>query len=806
MDSVRVVVQNAEVGFYSAAEMGLSITWQNKLIDEVNTHAITGTKTIKLPLTNALSIACGHPQEIDGAEFVSLKNRYTITIFVNESVSITGWIKPIRVILTDIDEWIVFSIHPRQKSWVEDLNAFNLTQLDLSDQDHTLDVTEIRDRETYDIDKMYVYPPIDIAEVSRLPVLWVEQTGTDIDYYYLGEEVNWGTYTNAHVYGFVNTDLNLNWQTFIDVPDAVWNPRSIFIARTTGRTFTSTRRFDQTGYLFVQKYNWQVGDFYPCIRQKDILTRCFERIGWQVNVPDSAYIDNRFHYQHNIEILNKYEEPRNLFRVKVYSGGYEVSGITGGPPSTTIPKFTVIVPFVNSLDAGMVNNANYDDTDSDTYVNVIAGTNKSRYVAPETIIIRLTWNYYFTIETVTGFLFNYGVRLKIEHYDSSNTLLRTVSNDLLPTTAQNWNVNPSKIQEYGTIQSSYMYMEAGDYVQCKMEVYNLSITSATSITFTINGENTLESVMYQGGNFRNKEIRLNEYLPEKTALEWLKDIALIHNLQFYTNDAMKTVYVVRDDEKRTGKQLDFTQKINRLREIEIEEICGLHPKTYNFNWLKDVDDWSIDFIEIATNERFAKGVLTNLNDYATEVKEISTSIYSATLDKFEVSNIMYFDTVEMKGKETWKSLPTWKRIDYEPRYLTLTFGETMNDHGLPFDGGESAVTYRIEGDSTPTTYVRPEFQTDMHWGSSATGLLKDYYTQFNRRMNFGQIVRAYLFINEKDVDTYATILEEDNDFRADYEIQIKKNVVTAELNKIIDYSPTTQDETRVEFIIFKDET
>ncbi len=276
MDSVRVVVQNTEVGFYSAAEMGLSITWQNKLIDEVNSFAIPFTKTVKLPLTNELSLACGHPQEIDSAEFVSLKNRYTITIFVNESVSITGWIKPIRVILTDIDEWIEFSIHPRQKSWVEDLNAFNLTELDLSDQDHTLDVAEIRASEIYDPNVMYVYPPIDIAEVSRLPVLWVEQTGTDIDYYYLGEEVDWTTYTNAHVYGFENTDLNLNWQEFIDVPDATWNPRNIYIARTVGIVFTSTKRYAQTGYLFVQKYNWQIGDFYPCIRIKDILTRCYE--------------------------------------------------------------------------------------------------------------------------------------------------------------------------------------------------------------------------------------------------------------------------------------------------------------------------------------------------------------------------------------------------------------------------------------------------------------------------------------------------------------------------------------------------
>jgi len=72
-------------------------------------------------------------------------------------------------------------------------------------------------------------------------------------------------------------------------------------------------------------------------------------------------------------------------------------------------------------------------------------------------------------------------------------------------------------------------------------------------------------------------------------------------------------------------------------------------------------------------------------------------------------------------------------------------------------------------------------------------------------MNYGQIVRAYLVVNEKDVDRIATILEEDNDFRADYDIQIKANVATSELNKIIDYSPANQQDTRIEFIILKDE-
>jgi len=82
MDKVRVSVEGVDVGYYDAAEIGLAITWQNKAIDEVNSFRVTFTKTMTLPLTKELSLALGHPQEIDSVDFVSLKTRHAIDVFV----------------------------------------------------------------------------------------------------------------------------------------------------------------------------------------------------------------------------------------------------------------------------------------------------------------------------------------------------------------------------------------------------------------------------------------------------------------------------------------------------------------------------------------------------------------------------------------------------------------------------------------------------------------------------------------------------------------------------------------------------
>jgi len=180
MDSVRVVVQDIEVGMFSATEMGLSVTIQGKSINEVNTFNVPYTKTIKLPLTESLSLALKNPQEIDSKGSVSLKEYFTIRIYINGYTNVYGWIKPIRTVIDSIQDYIEFSIQPRQKTWVEQMELFDMCDLDLSDLNHELTVSNIRASESGS--DPYVYAPTDIAEISRLPVLRVELIGTDLYY------------------------------------------------------------------------------------------------------------------------------------------------------------------------------------------------------------------------------------------------------------------------------------------------------------------------------------------------------------------------------------------------------------------------------------------------------------------------------------------------------------------------------------------------------------------------------------------------------------------------------------------------
>lgn len=795
MDNVRVIINGSEVGYYSPSEMGLAITWQNKVVGEVNTHAIPFTKTIRLPLTKALSIALRYPQILDSLDYVNTTAYDVIQIAVNEAISVYGYIKPIRTVVNATEEYIEFSIYPKQKTWVEQLSQFDMCDLDLSDQDHFLTEAVIRDSENLDPSRIYVYAPMDIAEITRLPVLWVEQSGTDLDFYYLGQQVSLTDFIGT-TYGFDNLGLHLNWQNFTDVPDATWNGKNIWIARTQGTVFPSTKTYGEVGYLYIQNFEWQVGDFYPLINIKNLMERAFEHIGYTLSVPDSDdYLDDKYHFQHNIELLNEFEEPRNKYKGHVHSGGFTWSGKAVFGAGTDY-----IMPFRNLDETGFFQNANFVDTDNDDSAVIDAGNNRSEFKVTETSIVRFVWHYHIHTE-ITATTRDVPLEYAIELLPTGGSLtpLSTILYMKEDQPATFTYPASGGVERRGTLQSSYVYMEAGERVHCKLFIRNGNF--ASTATVTIYDDNVFESFMYKGGNFRNKTIRLNEYLPKQDALTWLKDIAFINNLQFYTNEEHKLVYAVRDDYKQTGKKIDFKDRINISRDVEIEEIRNLYPKTQIFNWRKDSQDWSIDFIELAEGERFAKGEFTNPSLFVKDETEYSCNLYCATLDKFEATGIVQFNTVEMKGKETWKSLPTWKRVDYLPRYLRIIFGEDVEDNALPYNGGFFVPVYSIEGNGTSLTYPRVEFQTDLHFSS----LLDSKYANFQRRINHGQIIRAFVFVKEKDIDFIATILEEDNDFRADYDIQLKGVGATCELNKIIDYSPANQEETQVEFVYYKDE-
>jgi len=812
MDSIRVYINDTEVGVYSIAETGVTYTWQAKLIDEINSFSTVTNKTVTLPLTNALETILKSPSVIDTTNSLSNREYWRIKVKWNDTVSIDGYIKLQRTVILENDKYIEFGIEPKEKDWVTEFKDFTLPQLDYTispSQEHQLTYANVITSETYlPLTREYVYAPIDIAEVGRLQVIWVEQdipyTGTT-RYYYLGEPVVAGSGTFVGTaYGFDNTGLTVIDKTFTDVPNAFWNGRGVYIAQI--GTILETEFQGQTGYIFSLGVDyWQVSDLYPSIRHNAVIQRCFNRVGYNVTIVDSSeYFNDKYNFVHNVEQLNKFESERNKLKVRVQAGGFSFSHSS---------NHDWIVPFLNLNDTGLIPNViKFDDTDSDNSGLIDTLSNYSRYTVNEDCVLGFKWNYKvrYTMTNPFTFPLNYDIiELRIKQYDSGGTVRRTVEfileSDTTMTTLS-WYFE-------GALDAMF-YMESGDYVECYIGA-NIGGGQAP-VTVEILDTNSFETIYYKGGNYTNKTIRLNEYLPDRTAYDYIKDLSFINNWEFYTNESLKHVYIVREDNKRSGEQIDFKDKLNRSDAVELEEVGLQWAKKIYFNWLKDDNDWCVKVVEnnmrqglgdtYDKNEmdviaRFGYGVINNLNLFAEEFTEYSNNIYAASLDKFEQNNQIKFNTIEMKGEETWGHIPTWKRVDYEPRYLTIYFGETVETNGI--GGATNTIVYSIDGNATHTTYPRAEFGEALHYGD-ATGLLTTKYAKRARAIRYGWILRGFFTINENDVNTFVEVYE-DNKFRGDYALQVNGVKQIGELLKVNDFSPLSFNKTEIEFIIYRDD-
>jgi hypothetical protein len=809
MDSIRVLINDTEVGYYKIEDTGVSFTWQAKLIDEINSFSTTTTKTITLPLTKTLDTILKSPTVIDTTNSVSNREYFTINITWNGIVTVEGYIKLQRVVILENDEYIEFSIEPKEKDWVTQFKDFKLTELDFTlgtSQQHTLTYANIITSETPLLaTREYVYAPIDIAEVGRLQVLWVEQSGspTITYFYYFGEVVS-STNFRANTYGFNESNLTQYDIVLTTVADAFWNARGIYKA--SANTIIPIETFGEHGYIYpVNKspFYWEVSDFYPLVRHQAIVKRCFNRIGYGVTIVDNSdYFNNKYNFLHNIKIINNAAENRDKFKARVQPSGFSYSKST---------NHDWRVPFRNLGTTELISSAKWTDTNSNNSANIDAGTNVAKYTVTETCILGFEWDYH-TVYTMTNpFTFPIAydiIEIRMFQFDSGGTLRRTAEfkcKSDTTMTSLTWTFS-------GTMKAVF-YMEVGDFIECSIGA-NIAAGQAP-VTVLISDINTLKTIYYAGGNYKNKTIRLNEYLPDVPAYDYIKDLSFINNWEFYTNEKLKQVYIVREDYKRTGKQIDFKNKLNISNGVELEEIGLQWPKKSYFNWKQDENDWCIKFIEQVTRAslgntyeqseldmacRFGVGVITNLNLFTADVQEFTNNIYSATLDKFDTSNRINFNTVEMKGEETWPHLPTWKRIDYEPRYLTVYFGQTVETNGV---NEVTGVVYSIEGNANHTTYPRVEFGEPLHYGD-ATGLLKTKYARRERAIKYGWIFRGKFNVDNIDVTEFVETYE-DNNFRANYQLQLKGVSVIGELLKVADFSPNTSDQTEIEFVIYRDD-
>lgn len=752
MGNVVIIINDQEIKDFQPSELGLSTSWESKLIKQLNAFKVKTTKTISLVVTKQLSKALNAPDIIDSVSLLNPEEKPTIKIFVDGELFLDGYMRITNGLIFKIGSKINFNVQPIERDWWTALQNLNMQDVDLSVMDHTFGISEI----AFGLDSTtaadeYAYYPVNVGWVGLRRILSIQDAGGGTSrIFYLGNRI--ATSETVTILGCPDSYYNVE-ATLTDVVfGSIWAGLQIYVATTPDIT-AKENSYSQLGFFtndFPTNREWQTHDFVPSPNMRYLIEAVFGTIGWSIVGENYlSILENKWQYDCNKENLGKALNKRLEFRTGIQEGHYTLTGVTG----------TIRVPFQKFDDLGLNSNQYYNDSNSDTLAEVVAKSHTSEWVAPE--------NCYFYLDTRTYFLGN-ATHIDITVYDASGTVYLVVATETLS----------SGTSEHDIRISGLAYIPA---------TYKVNV----SIHFT---GGTFTPVIFDDSYFHgtpvhaymeNMPVHMNELLPNVSAYTWLKDLTLLHQLNFYTNEATKEVFVHMDNDKMNTNIVDWVEKLNRDTIVDISPVSLAYPSSYRFDWLSDGNDYEMTFLE-SISGRFAGGSITNTNPFAEGEESISLEVFAAT----KRSPIRYENTFEM-GIPIMRG-ENGERLDYKSRIFELERDFTLN---IYYEDADEIQYLEIDGIPVEE-FPRAYFPEDLHFDA----LILSHWQRVVEAINYGHILRGSFRLTSQDANKFNTLTTSLNQFRSWHAIQVNGVEVRCELLKVIDFQPTTNDDTICELL------
>jgi hypothetical protein len=753
MGNVRIYINGYEITDFENDEVILPVTWRSKLIEELNSFAVVGTKTITLPVTKTLNKALSSPLTLDGDSVNGglLKNEVLITL--DGGTLIDGYMKVSKGSIEQIGGSIDFSVISKELDFIDTLKTFTLQDIDFASSDHALTLANIQASHSFSAGRPYVYAPIDIGQVGQRSIVFMTQSGITTLIYYSGDTISAVTPETVTLSQCDDNALNIEIDV-LGISDGYWNPAGIKKATTTDLPTTDNPEL-QNGWFTSDEGYWMLHDFAPSIRIKDIFDKVMTYAGYTYDAPFiTSTIALYFHFMENWTHRKIKADERYLFATAIKVGGWTLTGTAG----------TVInYPFVNRDGAGLVQNtANFDDTDSDDISAIDLGTNESSFVAPYPVVMRFETrvHYYGNSSLIELVVYDNSMATKLKVIDTISTGVGSTTHDR---TLKGW-----------------AYVGTGERV-----VVQVTLTAGT-FTPVLLEDSTFKGFPISKPITGGRTV-ITDYLPNVTAYEWVKELALIFNLDLYENRDLKAVYVVQDESKLQTRFEDWRTKIDRNTDVDLTRVCTMHPLSYRFDYLKEDEDWELVSREELSG-RYAGGNIANTWGFAESTESIELEIYSASLDGVvDYYDIRAFGIPFMRGEDD-------TRLNYKSRIFKIGFGTALPSPTV--EGTPTQMNFAIQGASAASAFPQMTFATELLFAN----LLTSYRARFTDILNNGFVLRAAMDIRPEDALKFSEITDSNNPFRKQYQIKIDGVEVAAELLKVSDYQANRESTTYVELI------
>lgn len=755
MPSYRLVINNKEIKTFDPSEFTVLATFQSKLVTELNKFVVFYTKTSTLPVSRDLNEALSHPTQLDSDYKPTSKP--TIDFYVDNEPVLRGYMNILSGSIQSVGGSVSFRIEPRDRDWWDQFKTFTMQDVDLSAEDHVITSNDVEQSNTDQASWPYnvQYPSVDVGWVGYRSIVGMTQTvsgSTVTTYvYYTGEDIGTSVTETVTIVGCENDLFNIECD-LEGFASTYWNGAGVYEAHTTDLPLIDDAHKQSGFFRYNSEEVWRVHDYCPATPLSLLFDAAFAEAGYTIeNDWVSSNLADTYHYEYNKAVWAKGFDSSLRFSVGIKEGGYTLTGVAGATR----------VPFSRYTGVGLLNNSNYDTTDSETLSAVVAGTHHSYFVAP--------YDCFMAFKTRLVF---YGDATEV------SVLLRDGAGTFYTTPARRTISGDGHDQ----ILSGVAFIPAGYSMEVRITF------DPSTYTPVLSDECYFEAFQVRKV-IEGMQVNVADFQTDKTAYQWVKDMALIYNLQFFTDPILKRVTIVPDEQKLLEDTQDWTNKLDRQTEVTITEISKQHPQTYRMDYLQDSNDFELQRREEISG-RFAGGDLTNNDPFADGTNNTALEVYAATINGgFDYYDFRALGVPLMKGEND-------ERLEYVSRLLEIDYEDTNPDQLI--EGVSTTLNWYFEGSSSD--YMnRANFPDTLHFDS----LIENYYARFQRLINYGYIIQAAFDVTVKDAARITRIEGERNAFRSNYAIKLDGVEVKAELYSVKDYSPVSDKHTICELIWLK---
>jgi hypothetical protein len=308
-----------------------------------------------------------------------------------------------------------------------------------------------------------------------------------------------------------------------------------------------------------------------------------------------------------------------------------------------------------------------------------------------------------------------------------------------------------------TIDSGYVHLEAGDAITLNLLARCYVTINAGSQTVTINTgiATTFENVWGNANRYPglNKNISLEEMLPDMTQVDFLAAIRDIFNLRFWMDKQNRTIYIEPWDSFLSSTVVDLDEYID-YENIDSELISNNYNEKIVLKWKDDTSDKAYeeylkenvsgpDSKEITLTSLYAKkGIDYREHPFSSVIMGYNHSTYNGTY-----------------AAQIWNEIPVYP-------FTTFDRKVGFNTRIVSWKGLTSTYNWNFDG-TNKASYPKIE-------GIDFTDMYSDYWQKLFHYIDKGKVLTVRMKVNPLFLNQFYAVVgtATSQGFRPTYSITI----------------------------------